>query len=359
MKFQLALRLGALAATLLAGCSGGVGTTGSMPNANPSQSYLRNGRIVPVWSQDATVIPLGARIGGPLPIIKRLAMKPDRTSKGGIYASEFNGTSILGYTNPNSNNNPPTCSVGPASYVQGIAVDGKGNLIDPDGGSRTVIVYQGPGMCGGEIGSVSDPYGQPSDAASANAPTRKIVVANIEDNNSEPGSVSVCTLSGGCTVNLTNSNIYLAAGVAEAKNGDCWVSAVNDDGDATLTYFAGCSGSGQTATGFENGYYGGLDIDEAGNLVSLDAFNARLYVYKGCNPTCSVVGGPFSLYGESVFGHLDKKSKHFIAADFEYGQEDVYSYAPTNLTYQYSFNNGLTVSGAPVESAAFNPRSKE
>jgi hypothetical protein len=107
-----------------------------------------------------------------------------------------------------------------------------------------------------------------------------------------------------------------------------------------------------------NAYYGGLDIDKAGNLVSISAFDSELYVYKGCNPACTIVGGPFSLHDEAVFGHLDKKSKHFISGDFALGEADIYRYNPTNVTYSYSFNNGLTSSDV-VEGVAFNPRSKE
>ena len=94
----------------------------------------------------------------------------------------------------------------PVSSVNDIAVDGKGNLIDPDGGTRTVIVFKGPGMCGPSIGSVSDPYGQPSDAASINAATGTIAVANIFGT-SGPGSISLCTLPGGCFANLTNPHM--------------------------------------------------------------------------------------------------------------------------------------------------------
>ncbi len=79
---------------------------------------------------------------------------------GGIYASEFLGTDLR-YEHVNMGNNPPECSVGPVSYINGMAVDGKGNFIDPDGGTRSVIVFSGPGMCGSEAGLVSDPFSLP------------------------------------------------------------------------------------------------------------------------------------------------------------------------------------------------------
>ena len=45
----------------------------------------------------------------------------------------------------------------------------------------------------------------------------------------------------------------------------------------------------------------------------------------------------------------------FEAADFEYGQVDVYRYAGTSgITYLYSFNDGMTPSG-DVEGIAIDP----
>ncbi len=171
-----------------------------------------------------------------------------------------------------------------------------------------------PACAVASIGSVSDPYGQPSDATSPNAVTGTIAVANIFDT-SGAGSISLCTLPGGCFANLTNPHMDEVYGVAMAKNGDCWASATNSTGNATLTYFKGCTGSGRAAKHYRNTDPGGLDIDNAGNLVSISAFDSEVYVYKGCNPACTLVGGPFLLKNESIFGHLDQKSKHFAASD--------------------------------------------
>jgi hypothetical protein len=344
-----------VAVGLLAGCSGSnLGSTNAVPSAGAAQNHFVNGKYIPQYSKIANLIPAELRPVGNHGIAK-LRLQPDG-HKGGIYGSTFYASTIYGYTNPNASNNPPVCSVG-ASYVNGVAVDGKGNLVDPDGGSRTVIVYKGKGMCGPLVGSTSDGYGQPSDAASANAATGKIAVGNIFDN-SGAGSVSICTLSGGCTTNLTNSNMYEVAGVAMAKNGDCWADAINSGGTATLTYFKGCSGSGQAATGFSNAYFGGLDIDKAGNLVTISAFDSKLYIYKGCNPGCTLVGGPFTLNGEAVFGHLNTTSSAFVTGDFSIGQLDVYKYSPSGITLSYSITNGLS-SSYDVEGAAFAPASKQ
>ncbi len=342
---------------LLAGCSGSnLGSASSTPNTGAAQSHFTNGHFIPQWSALASLIPVELRPSGPARVLAKIVPER-RRKKSHIYASEFYGTSIWGYRDPNTNDSPPICSVSPVSSPNGIAVDGKGNLIDPDGGTRTVIVFKGPGMCGPPIGSVSDPYGQPSDATSVNAATGTIVVANIFGP-SGAGSISLCTLPGGCFANLTNPHMYEVYGVAMAKNGDCWASAANSTGTATLTYFKGCTGHGRPAKHYLNAYPGGLDIDNAGNLVSISGFNSEVYVYKGCNAACKLVGGPFALENQSIFGHLDQKSKHFAAADYTLGEVDVYNYSPTNITYSYEFNNGLS-SSLDVEGAAFNPRSNE
>jgi hypothetical protein len=348
-----------VAVALLAGCSGSMSPGTSGPSAaGQTQSQLdSHGKFHPHWAFPSSLIPKG-QIGlrGDVLRDKPAPDRKKRSNSGGIYASQFYASIINGYPHKNTANGPPTCSLS-ASYPNGIAVDGKGNLIDPDGGTRSVIVYAGPGMCGSEIGSISDPYGQPADASSANAATGEIAVGNIFDT-SGAGSISICSISAGCTANLTNSNMYEVAGVAMANNGDCWASATNSLGTATLTYFAGCTGSGEAATGWENTYYGGLDIDASGNLVAIDAFTPALRVYSGCNPACTVVGGPFPLENDSVFGHLNKQSMTFAAGDYANGQIDVYYYSPTSLTYWYSFNNGLDVSD-DVEGAAYNPRSRQ
>jgi hypothetical protein len=342
--------LSTAAVAFLAACSGSARSPQAL-------SALPAVNAAPQRSDFATVVPPQLRpIGGAAAL--PLSLEPSSKSAGGIYASEVYATDIWGFPQNNSQNRKAMCVVKNVEGANGIAVDAAGDLIDPDGGTDTVIVFKGPQMCGQELKSVADPYGQPSDAASANAVKGTIVIANIFDTNKTPGSVSRCTLSHGCTTNLTNANMDEVAGVALAKNGDCWASATDPSGKATLTYFKGCQGSGKTATGYRNRYYGGLDIDDSGNLVSLSYEDAKLYVYKGCNPKCTRIGGPFAMKGEATFGHLNAASTKLVTGDFQYGQIDVYSYSPTKIRFAYSFNRGFSPSEV-VEGAAFNPRSGE
>jgi hypothetical protein len=351
------------AAALLAGCSGSQVTPGTSGAGSTQSSFAHHGKYVPHWAFPATLVPVKFTAPHYQKVIMSLGHKG--TNSGGIYVTEFEGSSIYGYQHKNTANNPPSCtiSLGGTAYINGMAVDGKGNFIAPLGespstGARQVNVYTGPGMCGSLAGTIADPYGQPSDASSPDAVNGTIAVGNIFDN-SGAGSVSLCTLSSGtCSTNLTNSAMYEVAGVAMDNSGNCWASATDSGGTATLTYFAGCAGSGVQATGYLNSSYGGLDIDRNGNLVSISAFSSQLYVYSGCNPACTLVGGPYAMQGEAVFGHLNKQSMTFCAGDFADGTMDVYYYSPAALTYWYSFSNGLQASYTP-EGCAYNPRSTQ
>ncbi|MGA7357152.1 MAG: hypothetical protein WBW76_17150 [Candidatus Cybelea sp.] len=346
-----------VAVGLLAGCSGS-----NLPAASSSApvgmeaNHLVNGHFVPEWSKLANLIPMELQ-PGPQRVLDRIV--PDKhkgTGVVGIYGSQFYAAKTNGYKGGDPKNAPPVCSLS-ASYLNDISTDAKGDLIEPDGGTRTIIVYKGPKLCGPSLGTISDPYGQPSDAASLNAATGIIIVGGIFGT-SGAGGIAICTLARGCYKFLKNPAMYEVAGVALAKNGDCWDSGSTSAGVASLIYFKHCSGSGKAATGFKNTYYGGLDIDAEGNIVAIDSFTPQLWIYSGCNPRCKVVGGPFPFHGDSVYGHLNGPGTELIAGDYALGALDVYKYSTKALTYQYSINNGLDVSD-DVEGAAFDPHSKE
>lgn len=306
-----------------------------------------------------------ASCGGSQPLVATGAPRPvfgipaRNSASSGIYASEYHnsGSIVYGYRKNNRRNDPPICSES-VTYPRGdIAVDGKGNLIVPESFGE-FSVFKGPGMCGPELGSIYPCCGGGVvDAASADAANGTITIAAFQDGSSA-GSIELCTLKHGCTTNLRNPDMNFVYSVAVARNGDCWASSEQAEsmgsGGAVLTYFKDCSGSGQTATGYQNAYAGGLDIDVNGNLVSISATTPAVYVYSACNPACKTVGGPFSLHGGAIYGHLDKDSTYFATADSQYGQVDVYRYSPKAVTYMYSFNNGLSSSTA----VAYNPRSK-
>jgi hypothetical protein len=279
-------------------------------------------------------------------------------TKDGIYVSQFDASAVFGYAGTNQRNAPPFCGENSGDFVADIATDPNGNLIAPSQLGETINVYSGPEMCGPSAAALHDSYGLPVDVASANALKQAILVANIEDNgpisNPPPGSITICTVAAGCTKNLTNAHMNRVAGVALDKHGNCWASATNASGDPTLIYFAHCDGKGRLATGFKNSSYGGLEFDKSGNLIALDSTAARLYIYSGCNPACTVVAGPFALQGESLYGKLDKAGTTFAAGDYQRGQVDLYSYSTSALTFKFSFNMDLSRSRS-VEGVAFSP----
>jgi hypothetical protein len=212
-------------------------------------------------------------------------------------------------------------------------------------------------MCGKAMGTFSDPYGQASDAASENAATGAIVVGNIEVGTQDKvGNIAVCSLAKGCTRELKSPHIKYEGGGVALFNGNCWMASEDDQSlsSATLTYFKECKGSGQAASGWQNKYYGGLIVDEKHYLISIDFETPAIWVYRGCNPKCTKVGGPFALQGVSFYGGLNAKGTELALGDAQYGQVDVYRYSPSAITYLYSFNSGLTPSGN-VEAAGFTP----
>jgi hypothetical protein len=351
--------LGTVTGAVLSGCT--ATSFGSPPTETPSNRALQ-APLIPAWAQ-----PAGAKR---LRLGERIVRE---AKKGGIYASDgfspntYYGGFVAGYSGSNEGNGPPACTIS-AESVEGIGVDRAGDLIVPAyfGGSQNAVnVYQGPGLCGPLIGSVVETSGNgPMAVASLNAATGKIVVAE-DSYATSAGDLVVCTLAAGCGTPLTRPDALGGAfGVAVAKNGDCWMSAepyryYNPSGAATLAYFKHCSGKGKTATGYKNPYYGGLFIDKHRNLGAISLTDGALYVYKGCNPVCTLIGGPFALQGTSVGAGLNKAGNELAVSDFTNQAVDIYAYTPTSLTYRYSISNGLTFYMSAVTSAAFSPSNEQ
>ena len=200
-----------------------------------------------------------------------------------------------------------------------------------------------------------------ANAASFDATSGTIAIADIKGKHGSLGSLAVCSLSGGCTKKLEPKFTGYATGAALAKNGDCWLTTENRAfTGAGMTYWRGCAGTGKLVTGFKNVSYGSLSIDKRGNLVSIDFTGGRtgqLWVYSGCNPACTLIGGPFPLAGQPFFGALNAKGNTFgtIESEFPYGGTvDIYKYTPIKVTYEYSFDSGFAPVSMP-EGFAYSP----
>jgi hypothetical protein len=347
-----ALFCAAIGAGLVAGCSGVTSQNGSLM---PGNTAAQSSRHVPFQRFRAPVALETPPIHhGPWVRPSWYRDAPPGETIRGIYVSQFNGAAILGYhPRINRNNDAPVCSE-PASFVNDVGSDKEGNMIQPDGGSLSVIVYAGPSLCGAELGSFPDNDGQPSGATSSNAATDTIYVTNILATSQTFGNISVCTLAGGCTATLSNPAINdYAYSVAKDKAGNVYlagrvlISSPSTYG-AALVLFKGGKGAGTVITSYVNAYPGGLDFDRDGNLTAIDAHAngvGALFVYSGCPDACTP-HGPWPLQGESVFGKVSRTNERFFVGNFINGTVDVYSYKGLKgIKYLYSFNNSLTVSG--------------
>jgi hypothetical protein len=274
--------------------------------------------------------------------------------KRGLYV--LASSNVYGFPANNRDNRPPFCSLRGITYPAGnIAFDTKGRMIVP-GASSTITVYAAPtkrNACGKMLGVIQDPYGQPVDAASLDAVSGRIVVVAAQQ-------VDICSLRRGCARPFSGPYLDTPASIALSRNGDCWAEGDETSGPGILDYFKGCDSVGQVTTGYYGGgdNYGGLDIDKYGNIVSVFANyhnSPALYVYSGCTPACTMLSGPLPLHGNGTYGHLNKDSTEFAAADSQYSSIDVYKYSPSSLTYEYSFDSGLSSVGG----VAFNPRAEQ
>jgi hypothetical protein len=347
-----------VAAALLASCSGGSSPSSSLvPGGSTGVGQMGQHHGMPLTTIPKKFLP--TRWDG-----KLHGKKAPASELRGQYAAEFYVTSgnVLGYPKNNSGNGPPICTLSTGSNVNGLGVDTKGVLMVPDAFDGLLLF--GPGMCGAPLGTISDVYGQASDAAALDAQNGTIVVGNITGGSAD--GVVTCTLASDTCTPLFSPGQIENAGVAMDKAGNCYVDGLNESDIGTLWLFPGCTGTGQVVSGFSQPFFGGIDIDNQGNLIAISLFNSsfttpsQATVYSGCaTGTCTLKGGPFALFGESVFGHLGRQNERFVAGDPEFGQQDIYAYTGhgTGLTYLYSFNNGLSASGL-TEAAAYSPSSQ-
>ena len=271
---------------------------------------------------------------------------------------------LYGFPKNNSGNEAPFCSV-PAEGVNDFGVDNSGNLIVPEG-MDGIIVWTGP-ECAGRFMPPQKrsptrlaklPTLPPSTRLTATLP---LPIFSVK---SGPGSVSICTVaSGTCSTNLTNPNMSLVAGVAINTAGDCWANALNAYEVAVLIYFAGCTGSGQLATGFTNASYGGIDIDRYGNLVTTSLYgpSARYRALSTCTRAAiphARYAAPRPLPAESIYGHVGKVTQRYVTTDLLYADVEIYQYrATTGLSLNYSFTGGLPCATDHCEAAAYDPSS--
>lgn len=356
-----------IATALLAGCSNGSNSSPSAP--------IPAGGLAPQSANSAHGKVAVSTI--PQPLIRRAKfhlINAPREYTRGIAVNVFNFTThnVRIYPKNNSSNGSAMCSVSSGSMgVNDIDSDTKGNLLIPNSYSG-LLVYRPPfrsKSCGKLLGTIPEPFGQATSAAARDAVKGTIVVGNIVGGTGT--GVVTCTLKSLTCTALNSPSMGQLGGVAMDKAGSCYADAYDLNGNVGLWVYTGCTGTGTeltSANGFSEPFYGGLDVDNQGNLVVVSALNSSggapstVTVYSGCNTgTCTVKGGPFSLKGTSVFGHLGHQNERWATFDVSSSAVEVYNYIGhgTGLTYMYSFNDGLTSCATNIcETATYLPGSK-
>jgi hypothetical protein len=357
MRFLSAAVCTTVAAALLAACS----SNGSSPSSS----------AIPGGAGGASKISQAGRHGTPLMTVDKKFLVAGRSgfhgrhapasAIKGLYAQQFLclvGSSACagwGYPKNNSANGPFICTIGPvaAQGVNGMGVDKAGNTIVPDAFNGIYVFSGGLTMtpdCGTQAAVIPDAFGQAADGASNDAMNGTIVVGHSD------GDVATCTVaSNSCTLLSPILSGFVA--VAMDSSGNCYAQSSSSG----LYYWAGCTGTGTLQSGATGGS-GGLDVDNKGNVLSLNQGSpSTLTVYHCASNICSVVTST-SLSGagsnDCVYGHLGKQNERYACGDYTLGQIDVYTYLPSRApTYLYSFNNGLTQADV-VETAAYSPSSR-
>jgi hypothetical protein len=240
--------------------------------------------------------------------------------------------------------------------------DTEGNLYVPYGNTDTVNVFAP--NCGAQIGSYSDPYGQPVDIAVKSGKVKlhgvpiQAVFDIVGSSGSEYGNVALCGIATGCTSELTDPSINTLYAGAYDSTGNIWASYLNQENVPALIVWPNGEMPGEVVSGYVNSGVGGLEFDAKGNLIAIDSSLPGVYSY-----TCSVESasctsnGSSVLNGHMLYGKLVAKGAAFDVADFSYGSIDVYSYP--SFTYEFSYIQGLNQSdlvigltGVPIQGSS-------
>jgi hypothetical protein len=352
---------------LLAGCTSGSSSLGAPVSGSVSTYQIAN---YGVFGKPLSVIPEALRPHGPRvrPTWWRDApagsnVKKQTSAVKTIIVSMQESPDLPGYSQTGSEGQKmtgPICTISGQSNVTDIGEDTEGNVYVPFGNTDTVTVFAP--NCGAQIGSYSDPYGQPVDFAAKagkvklhGVPIQGAAFDIVGSSGSEYGNVALCTIAKGCTSELTDPSINTLYAGAYDSAGNVWASYLNQENVPALIVWPNGTMPGEVVSGYINSGVGGLQFDAKGNLIAIDSSLPGAYSY-----TCSVESasctsnGSSVLNGHMLYGKLVAKGAAFDVADFSYGSIDVYSYP--SFTYQYSYIQGLDQSdlvigltGVPIQ----------
>jgi hypothetical protein len=354
---------------LLVGCSSG-STSPAAPVSGSISSQIAHAGV---FGKPLSVIPEALRPHGPRvrPTWWRDAPAGSNAKKTSpiktIVVSMQESPSLPAYSQTGSEGQKmtgPICTISGQSGVTDIGEDTKGDVYVPYGNTDTVSVFAPD--CGAQIGSYSDPYGQPVDIAfpprdgNGSAVKREIIERTqdavfdiVGSSGSEYGNVALCTTAKGCTSELTDPSINTVYAGAFDSAGNVWASYLNQENVPALIVWPNGKMPGEVVSGYVNSGVGSLEFDAKGNLLAIDSSlpgvvsytctvpNARRATSVGCDPNHD-----WDLNGHMLYGKLVAKGAAFDVADFSYGSIDVYSYP--SFTYQYSYIQGLNQSDLVV-----------
>ena len=346
MRLLLTAISAPLALVLLAGCA----ETASSPSSTmPSAVGLAGLRGNAVSVIPKKYLPIRIK-----PMRGRSA--PDFAERG-IYVSALLDTHLYGFPKNNSGNAPPFCSV-PATGVNGFGVDNAGNLMIPEGNDG-ITVWNGPMMCGSMVPLEQSPMrlAKPRTLPPSTRSPETLPSPIFRHRQQPRQHFNLHAVQRNVRDEPDQPKFFRAVGVAMNGAGNCWADGSDPSDAAVLVYFAGCTGSGQLATGFRNGFYGGVDIDSQGNLVTISGgLPSTVNVYSGCNPACTRLSST-AVAGLSMYGHVGKQNARYVTTDIETATVEVYRYKKTGLSLFYSFTGGLPCATELCEAAAYDPSS--
>jgi sugar lactone lactonase YvrE len=264
-------------------------------------------------------------------------------SRGMTYIAPIGTSTVYGYKRNNRKNQPPICTVGPFSSVNGgIGVDRSGNLWVPDEGAipKTITEY------GSDCGPAKTVLPDPGDVGPDNVAfdtNGHVYVSNSFANSGGPGNILQYTGTS-ITKTLSDPDIATPQGLAVDHRNNVWVS-YRDPGSSG-TYVAEFRHGKMPAKLFKNislGFPGSLEFDRNqnlmgpnGNFSSLDIY-APPYTEK--SPTTRLILENGNVTDPSMCT-LDPDQKQLYCTFGFFGVVNVFSYPAGK--FLYTFSNGLS-----------------
>ena len=210
--------------------------------------------------------------------LQGISAEPDG-SNGMTYLAPIGGSTVYGFKRANRPNQPPACTVGPFTSVNGgIGVDQSGNLWVPDQGANPKTVTEYAPNCGA-VKTVLTIAGDTLPNNVAFDTKGHVYVSDAVANSGGPGNILQYTGTK-VTRTLTDADISTPQGLAVDKANNVWVS-YRDPGSSG-TYVAEFVGGKMPAKLFKNislGFPGSLQFDSKQNLLGTNGNFSSLDIY--------------------------------------------------------------------------------